>query len=336
MRTIGLPDDLVGLVEVWLKDRCFYVSIDGNNSLLYDLLLGTVQGSVLGPVLYAIFISPLFDLEDLSAFADDNYTIKWHRDLEIAKSEIQASLNNIVSWLTSSGLKVNEAKTEICLFSRSNVEPVEISVSGQEVQSKTQINVLGIIFDSKLQWGPQIASALKKSSKALNAIRLIKRFFDPNELLQLITSNFYSVLYYNSEVWHLSTLHHSLKNQLLSHSAKAIKICTRSSDVWMLSFENLHEMAGRATPDQFQKYKLALQLYRTFNLQVPTQDWVNVNINFRNTSRQIHFHTHKSNRLKIGMNMLSNRFFYLNGKIELDWFNLSFNSFKVKCKKLFL
>ena len=37
MRTIGLPDDLVGLVEVWLKDRCFYVSIDGNNSLLYDL-----------------------------------------------------------------------------------------------------------------------------------------------------------------------------------------------------------------------------------------------------------------------------------------------------------
>ena len=134
----------------------------------------------------------------------------------------------------------------------------------------------------------------------------------------------------------MSTLHHSLKNQLLSHSAKAIKICTRSSDVWMLSFDNLHEMAGRATPDQFQKYKLALQLYRTFNLQVPTQDWVNVNINFRNTSRQIHFHTHKSNRLKIGMNMLSNRFFYLNGKIELDWFNLSFNSFKVKCKKLFL
>ena len=36
-RTIGLPEDLDGLVEVWLKDRCFHVSIDGNNSLLYDL-----------------------------------------------------------------------------------------------------------------------------------------------------------------------------------------------------------------------------------------------------------------------------------------------------------
>ena len=138
---IKVISKLVGLVEVWLKDNCFYVSIDGNNSLLYDLLLGMVKGSVLGPMLYTIFISPLFDLEDLSAFADDNYTIKWHQDLEIEKSEIQASLNNIVSWLTSSGLKVNEAKTEICLFSRSNMEPVKISISGQEVQSKSQIKL---------------------------------------------------------------------------------------------------------------------------------------------------------------------------------------------------
>ena len=51
MKIIELPGDLVGLVEVWLKDRSFYVYINGNNSLLYDLLLGTVQGSVLGLVL---------------------------------------------------------------------------------------------------------------------------------------------------------------------------------------------------------------------------------------------------------------------------------------------
>ena len=75
MRIIGLPNDLVNLVSVWLKQRSFFVYIDGNNSL-YHVLLGKVQGSVLGPVNYAIFFSPLFDLEDMSAFADDNYTIK--------------------------------------------------------------------------------------------------------------------------------------------------------------------------------------------------------------------------------------------------------------------
>ena len=72
MKIIGLPPDLVELVSIWLRNRSYYVCVNGVNSTLYDLLLGTVQGSVLGPVLYAIFISPLFDLEDLSAFADDN------------------------------------------------------------------------------------------------------------------------------------------------------------------------------------------------------------------------------------------------------------------------
>ena len=66
-------------------------SIDGINSTLYEVLLGTAQGSVLGPVLYAIFISPLFDLEDFSAFADDNYTIQWNRDIDILKADLKNS-----------------------------------------------------------------------------------------------------------------------------------------------------------------------------------------------------------------------------------------------------
>ena len=68
------------------------------------------------------------------------------------------------------------------------------------------MNVLGIIFDSKLQWGPQITSTLTKANKALYAISLIKSQFSTDELLKLITSNFYSVLYYNSEVWKIPTL----------------------------------------------------------------------------------------------------------------------------------
>jgi hypothetical protein len=49
----------------------FYVTVEGNNSLLYELLMGTVQGSILGPVLYAMFVAPLFDIEEFFTFADD-------------------------------------------------------------------------------------------------------------------------------------------------------------------------------------------------------------------------------------------------------------------------
>jgi hypothetical protein len=72
LHIIGLPDDVVSLIKVWLTDRSYYVCVDGTNSKLYDLLLGTVQGSILGPVLYSLFVSPAFDVEPHYAFADDS------------------------------------------------------------------------------------------------------------------------------------------------------------------------------------------------------------------------------------------------------------------------
>jgi hypothetical protein len=73
LKTISLPDDFIGLIKVWLENRSYHVNIDGVNSILYDLLLGTAQGSILGPVIYTIFVSPFFDLEDLYAFANDAF-----------------------------------------------------------------------------------------------------------------------------------------------------------------------------------------------------------------------------------------------------------------------
>ena len=90
-------------------------------------------------------------------------------------------------------------------------------------------------------------------------------------------------------------------------------------------------MVGRATPDKILDYKLALQLYKVVNNNVPSPD-----INNIHTTRQTRFMTSKANKLKVGMNQISNRFYYLNAKIELDWLNLSYNTNKVKCKKLFL
>ena len=272
----------------------------------------------------------------MSAFADDNFTIRWHRDLEVAKLRLEMSLAVIISWLSKSGLKVNANKTEICHFSRNDHLPINISINGDVINTKPTINVLGVIFDSKLQWGPQVTATITKASRALNAIRLIQHYFTQQELLQLITSNFYSVLFYNSEVWHLNTLKQSIKNSLLSISAKAIKVCAKTNDNWLLSFPQLHEMAGRATPEKLMQYKLALQLYRTFNDAIPTQDWTTINFNAIFTTRQTKFAISNSSRLKVGMNKVSNRFHHLNNKIELNWLNMTYGTYKINCKKLFL
>ena len=53
--------DLIDLIRIWLSDRCFYVKVDGLTSTFYNSTPGTIQGSILGPILYAIYVSPIFD-----------------------------------------------------------------------------------------------------------------------------------------------------------------------------------------------------------------------------------------------------------------------------------
>ena len=76
---LGLPSDVIKLIEIWLVERYFYVSVNGSDSMVKVTWFGIVQGSILGPILYAIFISPLFDIENLTCFADDNFPLAWNK-----------------------------------------------------------------------------------------------------------------------------------------------------------------------------------------------------------------------------------------------------------------
>ncbi len=92
LKIIQLPKDVIDLISVWLSNRSFYVSIDGQNSIIFDLPLGTVQGSILGPILYAIFVSPLFDLYDLSNFADDTFILICNKNLPVLIYNLKKNL----------------------------------------------------------------------------------------------------------------------------------------------------------------------------------------------------------------------------------------------------
>jgi hypothetical protein len=98
----------------------------------------------------------------------------------------------ITKWFRESGLKVNESKTEVCLFHRMDHPPIVIKNGDCTTKTRKSMNVLGVIFDSKLQWSLQVANSINKSKAALHAIKLIKGFFSPSELLTLITSNYHS------------------------------------------------------------------------------------------------------------------------------------------------
>ena len=296
---------------------------------------GIIQGSILGPILYAIFISPLFDIEKMTCYADDGFGLVYNKDKEVVAVLIKTKLTNTIDWLTSSGMKVNESKTNLCLFYHKDTTPIEIVLNGTIIKSCKTVNVLGVVFDQKMQWAEQVSHCVTKAKRALTAIRMIRKFFTTKELLQLVTSNVYSILFYNSEIWHLPSLKTNLKQKLLSCSAHAIKICVKycTRDV---SFLDLHTTFKRANPERFLLYKTALNLFKLMNSTSNTIEWVALNFNQILTSRQSNFITVKANRKKVGLNAFANRTFILNNKIPLKWFNMTLETFKIHCKKEFL
>jgi hypothetical protein len=121
----------------------------------------------------------------------------------------------------------------------------------------------------------------------------------------------------------------------VSASARTIRIALHYPDT-IISFVELHQMVKRATPEMFRMYKLFLLLYRTFNEQIPVNDWLSLNFDQANTSRQTNFNIRKNNQLMVAMNILNNRFYELNNVIPLDWLNMSIDHFKISFKNLFL
>ena len=164
---------------------------------------------------------------------------------------------------------------------------------------------------------------------------MIRKYFTKEQLLQIITSNYYSILYYNAEIWLLPTLKPQLKQKIIAASAAPLKIITKDYNHQM-SYSTIHYLNKRALPSQITNYKHALILFKIYNSNTMDNDFMTFFFNQQFTARRKTIKFINTSKFKIGNNLIANRLTVLNGKIELDWLNLPLNSYKIVRKKEFL
>ena len=104
----------------------------------------------------------------------------------------------------------------------------------------------------------------------------------------------------------------------------------------IISFDRLHLLNVRVTPLQMMYYKLALQLYRSFNDYKQNDTWMSLNFQQTFNNRCETIHTINASRTRIGQNQIINRMYVLNGKIKYDWMNLTYDMYEIKCKTILL
>ena len=115
-------------------------------------------------------------------------------------------------------------------------------------------------------------------------------------------------------------------------NCKFTMFCTRCDP----TTDQLHKFEKRALPMDFSKYRLSIQLHKIYNGTSSNEDWIDMNYQQNFNARNGKFHITDTSRLKIGINIMSNRLKVLNDKIDLDWLNLNLTSYKLKMKEIFL
>ena len=185
----GVQDDALSWFQSYLSNRSFYVSVQDASSDYKNTNFSVPQGSILGPVLYSAYASPLggvinaFDI-NVMGYADDHalykaFTPKGELERD-AILNLERCLSEVHSWMNSNKLKLNPRKTEFILFgSKHQLQKCNshsMVVSGIEVKKSTSIKYLGVYWDESLSFRQQIQAKCKTALFNLSRIRSIRKY----------------------------------------------------------------------------------------------------------------------------------------------------------------
>ena len=155
----------------YISERKQYVYINGECSELKQISCGVPQGSVLGPLLFLIYINDLPNISkklDLYLFADDTNIYYEDKSLENLEIRVNKELKNLYLWLSVNRLALNIEKTNFVIFHPFN-KPLKYNVTilihKKAITEKKSIKYLGILIDSTLSWKDHITNLSKKTIK---------------------------------------------------------------------------------------------------------------------------------------------------------------------------
>ena len=193
-------------IESYLTNRSQYVDFDSNVSSSLPVRCGVPQGSILGPLLFLLYINDISHstTENILSFADDTTVFLSDSDPTRLFSRANKSLEAVFHWFCANRLSLNAKKLNIWLFNRSLKKlnnSLELKIDGVVLSQATHCKFLGITIDESLSWKQQVSSINSKISRALFAIKQLKFSLPKKSLLTLYFSLLHPYLTYGILAW---------------------------------------------------------------------------------------------------------------------------------------
>ena len=175
----GIRGVSIDLISSFLKDRYQYVEVNGISSDLSRVSLGVVQGSILGSLLFIIFINDIVNSSRILKFnlyADDTSIYYANHSLDITYEVLNRELLSVSNWIVANGLSLNSNKTYYMLFA--GKKPImnvpSLILSDNRVTKIKEFKFLGVLLDDAISWRSQALAVANRVSRFIGIFAKIR------------------------------------------------------------------------------------------------------------------------------------------------------------------
>lgn len=206
---LKFPLYLIYLLYSYLSDRKFYVVVNGVKSSVRSILAGVPQGSVLGPLMFILYIDKIVTIlknnVNLAAFADDTIAYKHSYRIDTIVNHLQITVVNCLRFFHKWKIRANESKTEAIIFTKRHPSiNKNMIVNNKTIDWSDSVKYLGVLLDSRLTFTKHIDTQCNKAIGILvKLFPLLNRKSNLNikNKLLLYKSIIRPVLTYAAPVW---------------------------------------------------------------------------------------------------------------------------------------
>ena len=219
----GISGSALNLLKSYLTNRKQCVEYQEVRSALEDVTLGVPQGSILGPLLFLLYINDLPNAcanSECLLYADDTAIIFESKNIVELQQTINDELRTLNKWLQSNQLSLNTKKTVYQLYSQTRSQiSLDLKVNNDTIQLVEKVKYLGVMIDPCLNWKYHIDGITAIISRNIGVINRAKFYLDKHCLTLLYNSLVLPYINYCCLIWGFTFPSYLLKIELLQKRA---------------------------------------------------------------------------------------------------------------------